>query len=176
MLNFFKSQFIYVLLALTLAASAYFAYLDNVDTDAEVLEPEVNKEVMHNSKQAMPLATANIDGKMIDIFATYKKPQEASKHVKITQPSTTLKILPTITQSTVSKEPTLPLIPFKYIGKLFDGEVYQIFFSMSGKGLLVEEGDIIQKDYKVEKISPPTMTLTYMPTNTSLIMQIGDFN
>ena len=72
--------------------------------------------------------------------------------------------------------PVAPVIPFKYIGKILGDDEYSVFVALNGKNYVVKEGDIVQQTYKIEKITPPVMTVTYIPMNVLQTMQIGASN
>ena len=70
--------------------------------------------------------------------------------------------------------PTAPAMPFTYIGKAVGGGVWEVFLSRGAdKTYVVREHTIIDGSYRVEKISPPSMTMTYLPLNQVQQINIG---
>ena len=179
-----KQYFLYVALTFILAASAYFKYQDLHDESLTNIvvarEHKTNSDFAdeyHSTLQsAKPMQGSPLHNP-VDIFDIYKKeiPKVAEK--KAVRQKIVLKVNPVITMPSLEiKPPTVPGIPFKYIGKIWGDDEYQVFISFNGKNLIIKEGDTIQQTYKVEKISPPSMTLTYIPMNILQSMQIGEPN
>jgi hypothetical protein len=75
--------------------------------------------------------------------------------------------------SAAEAPPVPPPPPFTVIGKQLEQGRWAIFLSMADEPLVVHQGDVIAEHYRVESISPPTMTLTYLPLHQSQTMQIG---
>ncbi|WP_292840609.1 hypothetical protein [Methylotenera sp.] len=169
----------------TLASAGYFKYQEysNNDTNDVVGASDivVSNAVIRDPSRGIGKSTfvKNALINKVDIFEIYKKPTltpDKSKlltHLKvIVKPSPIIAII----APTVIPTPAAPAIPFKYIGKIFGDDEYQVFVGFNGKNFVVKEGDIVQQTYKIEKISPPMMTLTYIPMNVLQSMQIGEPN
>jgi len=70
--------------------------------------------------------------------------------------------------------PMAPAMPFTYIGKAVGGGVWEVFLSRGAdKTYVVREHTIIDGVYRVEKITPPSMTMTYLPLNQVQLINIG---
>lgn len=70
--------------------------------------------------------------------------------------------------------PMAPAMPFTYIGKAVGGGMWEVFLSRGlDKTYVVHEKTIIDGVYRVEKIAPPSMTMTYMPLNQIQQINIG---
>lgn len=69
-------------------------------------------------------------------------------------------------------DPAPPPLPFVYIGREFKAGHWAVFVSEGEATLILHESDEIDSRYRVDKISPPTMTLTYLPLNTSTSLSI----
>jgi hypothetical protein len=70
--------------------------------------------------------------------------------------------------------PMAPAMPFTYIGKAVGGGVWEVFLSRGAdKTYVVREHTIIDGSYRVEKIAPPSMTMTYLPLNQVQQINIG---
>jgi hypothetical protein len=87
--------------------------------------------------------------------------------------------VPPVKKSTapvVAPVPTAPPLPFKFLGKQKIGNEIKVFLAEGDKTLVVAESTKIGSQYVVESISPPKMTLVYLPLNTKQDIAIGVFN
>ncbi|WP_271409302.1 secretion system X translation initiation factor [Pseudomonas sp. Q1-7] len=69
--------------------------------------------------------------------------------------------------------PTAPPLPFKFIGKLDDRQALQVFLLRGEQVLVVREGDLIDKTYKVRRIDAERMTLVYLPLDIAQTLVVG---
>lgn len=67
-----------------------------------------------------------------------------------------------------------PPVPFSYIGKKVDGEIYEVYVTYGDKSLLLRDDSIIDNTYKVLNIAPPNLILLYLPMNKTQTFIIGD--
>lgn len=72
--------------------------------------------------------------------------------------------------------PSPPSSPFNYLGKLSEAGRYTIFLMANGRNYAVKTGDTIAQVYRIDEISPPVLTFTYIPLNTRQTMFIGEAN
>ena len=70
--------------------------------------------------------------------------------------------------------PMAPPIPFKLIGKKLDGEIWEIFLARGNMVFVVRQNDVIEGTYKIGKIAPPSMELTFLPLNQIQTLSIGN--
>ncbi|QEY65031.1 secretion system X translation initiation factor [Metapseudomonas lalkuanensis] len=70
-------------------------------------------------------------------------------------------------------KPTAPPLPFKFIGKLDDRQHLQVFLLRGEQVLVVREGDLIDKTYKVQRIDAERMTLVYLPLDVAQSLDVG---
>ncbi|BAN50723.1 hypothetical protein [Metapseudomonas resinovorans] len=70
-------------------------------------------------------------------------------------------------------KPTAPPLPFKFIGKMDDRQALQVFLLHGEQVLVVREGDLIDKTYKVKRIDAERMTLVYLPLDIAQILVVG---
>ncbi|AYF89985.1 secretion system X translation initiation factor [Pseudomonas sp. DY-1] len=70
-------------------------------------------------------------------------------------------------------KPTAPPLPFKFIGKMDDRQQMQVFLMRGEQVLVVREGDLIDKTYKVQRIDPERMTLVYLPLDIAQTLVVG---
>ena len=68
---------------------------------------------------------------------------------------------------------TLPANPFVYAGKVIEDGSLVVFLIDGEKNHAVKSGDVIEDIWKVKSITPPTMTLKYIPLKFEIQMEIG---
>ncbi len=143
-----------------------------VDSNALIVKPMVraadaNKSANtnHSLKYEDDLQLAQrlpFEGKAIDLFGTGIKQQTARKPVKV---KPIVKPLP--------KRVIAPALPFKYIGKLIEGDVVKIFL-LKGEALhIVSEGDTVDKHYQLKHVGEQQLSWLYLPLNITQKMSIG---
>jgi hypothetical protein len=77
----------------------------------------------------------------------------------------------------VPVRPSAPAIPFHFIGKMIDDSDHPaVFLEKQNRIFVVREGDSIDAIYRVDRIKPPQMTLTYLPLDEKQTVQIGEAN
>ncbi len=69
--------------------------------------------------------------------------------------------------------PMAPPVPFLYIGKAAADGAWEVYLSRGDKTYTVRNNTIIDGVYRVEKIAPPLMTVTYLPLKQQQQMNIG---
>jgi hypothetical protein len=73
--------------------------------------------------------------------------------------------------------PVAPPLSFHYIGKMLEEDNHSaVFLEKQSRIFVVREGDAIDTNYRVDAISPPLMTLTYLPLDIKQTVQIGEAN
>ena len=68
-------------------------------------------------------------------------------------------------QAQAPAQPTAPPLPFRYIGKMLDGDKRAVFLMNGNESLSVAAGDRVG-DYRVEKITDAEILFTYLPLKT----------
>jgi hypothetical protein len=177
----YKNIVLYTVLLATLSATAYFKSQDSLMNG--ISEPvtnvkerkKVDRDIEKSTRKS--IGVKNDDFAKVDIFEVYKPPVqevvvEKVKPIHIPPPPVVVFTPPPV-ETTV---PMAPPVALKYIGKILGDNEYQVFVEFKGNYLAVKEGEIIQKTYKIEKIKPPTMTVTYIPMSILQDMQIGELN
>ena len=69
--------------------------------------------------------------------------------------------------------PTAPPLPFTFIGKAVSDGALEVYLARSGTTYIVRDNMVIDGIYRVDAISPPTLTLTYLPLNQVQQINIG---
>ncbi len=70
--------------------------------------------------------------------------------------------------------PAPPAPPFVYQGKQWADQRWLVFLGRDEQTYIVQEGSTIERNYRVERIAPPTLTLTDLARQQSLSIAIGD--
>lgn len=72
--------------------------------------------------------------------------------------------------------PMAPPVPFTYIGKAVADGAWEIYLSRADKTYVVRTHTVIDGTYRVERIAPPLMSVTYLPLNQVQQINIGVFD
>ena len=70
--------------------------------------------------------------------------------------------------------PQAPPVPYKYFGKMMEGDVPQAFLRQGDRVVVVKVGDVLANNYRVENIAPETVNLTYLPLGTRQTVLFGE--
>lgn len=75
----------------------------------------------------------------------------------------------------INAEPAIavPANPFVYAGKIIEDGALVVFLIDGEKSHAVKSGDVIEETWTVKTITPPTMTLKYIPLKIEMQMEIG---
>jgi hypothetical protein len=68
-------------------------------------------------------------------------------------------------QAQAPAKPVAPALPFRYVGKMLDGDKLAVFLMNGNESLAVGAGDRIG-DYRVESITDAEILFTYLPLKT----------
>lgn len=71
-------------------------------------------------------------------------------------------------------KPTAPPLPFTYLGKMLDAGVWEAYLARGEETFVVREHGVVDANYRVETIAPPTMTIIYVPLKQMQTLSIGD--
>jgi hypothetical protein len=72
--------------------------------------------------------------------------------------------------------PMAPPLPFTLIGKSVSAGAYEVYLARGDQVYLLREKMTIDGTYRVDKIVPPMLTLTYLPLNQVQQLNIGVFD
>ncbi len=72
--------------------------------------------------------------------------------------------------------PMAPPLPFVYIGKAVADGAWEVYLARAEKTYVVRSQTVIDGTYRVEKIAPPQMFVTYLPLNQVQQINIGVFD
>lgn len=69
--------------------------------------------------------------------------------------------------------PTAPPLPFNYLGKKTEDGVWEVYLARGEQTFIVRTDSVIDGIYRVASITPPTLSLTYLPLNQIQTLTIG---
>lgn len=162
-----------ITLLLTLAATVYVWHNDHLPQNSTPLvTTSKNRSALVNvqAKTAATPAQAGTPNTRAltevsnDIFAVTKVADKEQKAADVEPPPALpileqVKALPTLPVTEVAPKPTVPPLPFKYIGKLGDVGQYSVFLSAQNKNYVVKTRNC--------KALMPAMDLSASPTPSS---------
>ena len=70
--------------------------------------------------------------------------------------------------------PQAPPVPYRYFGKMVEGDVPHAFLYQGDNVVVVKMGDVLASQYRVENIAPESVSLTYLPLGTRQIVPLGE--
>lgn len=70
------------------------------------------------------------------------------------------------------EKPTAPPLSFVYLGKVQEQGNWKVFLGREDSTWVLKTGDQLGDAYRVESITPPTMTLRYLPLNEPQTLSI----
>ena len=76
----------------------------------------------------------------------------------------------------VAPPPTAPPLPYKYVGKITEGEITRIFLSKAEDNYIAEVGKRLEADYRVDRINDDAIELTYLPLGIKQTLLINNNN
>lgn len=156
-------------LLLTVAATAAVNRQDGSDTGS--VQPEVS---IVPDQQKLHERLANAEP-ATDILVQKLTRKVLPEKVRDIFPANSWYVPPP--QVRVVTRASAPPLPFNYIGKMLgESDHIAVFLEKQSRIFIVREGDAIDTNYRVDTITPPVMTLTYLPLDEKQIVQIGETN
>ncbi|MGX4641824.1 hypothetical protein [Massilia sp. SYSU DXS3249] len=71
--------------------------------------------------------------------------------------------------------PSAPPLPFTFIGKSLEDGKWEVYLAVGDRTHMASEGATLEGSWRVDRIAPPIMTLTYLPLNQVQQLNIGVF-
>ena len=99
-----------------------------------------------------------------DLFATHSWKAEPAPGTVTEQP---------VVAAPVVQVPTAPPLPFQFVGRLDDRSDQQVFLQNGEKIYVVRKGDVIDKTWRIERISDVELSLVYLPLHVSQTLSVG---
>jgi hypothetical protein len=78
-----------------------------------------------------------------------------------------------VNQTPVVQAPSVPPMPFQFIGKLNDRSDLQVFLQNGEKIYVVRKGDVIDETWRIERISDVELSFVYLPLHLSQTLSVG---
>ena len=69
--------------------------------------------------------------------------------------------------------PTAPPLPFTYLGKKLEDGSWEVYLARKDQTFVVKTNTVIEGNYRIDAIKPPTLSLTYLPLNQIQTLTIG---
>jgi hypothetical protein len=69
-----------------------------------------------------------------------------------------------------------PPLPFRYVAKIIDGDQTSVFLMNGNDHYNVHPGQVIDKTYKVERVTETAVTFTYIPLGTRQVLPVPALN
>lgn len=145
----------------------YFKQADDTDVDVSAVATPVKTKV----SGALPAATASGAPSAIkdlspagDLFA--------AKSWKAAPALASVNEQP-VNVAPVIQAPTVPPMPFQFIGRMDDRTDLQVFLQNGEKIYVVRKGDVIDETWKIERISDMELSLVYLPLHMSQTLSVG---
>lgn len=73
----------------------------------------------------------------------------------------------------VVQAPSVPAMPFQFVGKLADRSDLQVFLQSGEKIYVVRKGDVIDDTWRIEGISDVELRLVYLPLHLAQTLSVG---
>jgi len=70
--------------------------------------------------------------------------------------------------------PVAPPLPYTFLGKKLEGDAWEVFLARGEQTFVARASQVLENDWRVDKIAPPTLTLTYLPLDLPQTLSIGD--
>lgn len=69
--------------------------------------------------------------------------------------------------------PSVPPMPFQFVGRLTDHADLQVFLQSGEKIYVVRKGDVIDETWRIEGISDAELSFVYLPLHVSQTLSVG---
>ena len=70
--------------------------------------------------------------------------------------------------------PVAPPLPYTFLGKKLEGDVWEVFLAKGEQTFIARASQVLENDWRVDSIAPPTLTVTYLPLGLPQTLSIGD--
>lgn len=67
-----------------------------------------------------------------------------------------------------------PAFPFSFLGKKYDGQSWEVYLSRADQVSVVRGGSVLDGVFRIDKVEPPALSVTHLPTGQSQTLAIGD--
>jgi hypothetical protein len=70
--------------------------------------------------------------------------------------------------------PAAPPLPYAFLGKKQEGGAWEVYLARGDQSFVVREGQTLEGQYRVGRIAPPQLELTYLPLGLPQTLAIGE--
>lgn len=70
--------------------------------------------------------------------------------------------------------PVAPPVPYAFLGKKLEAEIWEVYLSRGEQTFVARTGAMLEGEWHVDRIAPPSLELTYMPLGQALTLSIGE--
>ena len=95
---------------------------------------------------------------------------------KVTDLFATQEIARTPAETERPKAPAEPPLPFKYLGRIIEGERTTVFVGHNEESYALAPGDTVERLYRVERISPDAVIFRHLPTGKRQALALREPN
>jgi len=172
------------LLTITLA-SAYFAPPLN-DGGVALTSREQNAAPVATHAESVSAGSRAISGEAQDITVLAIKPRSQEDTDEKSGVFSSVNWTParervavgtdTAMPPEIVQPPQAPPLPFKFMGKYTQNGIVTIFLQFKDQNLVVNVGDTIAENYKVESLNNGVLALNYLPLNQQQTLDVGAKN
>ncbi|MFJ4196307.1 hypothetical protein [Pseudomonas sp. NPDC089534] len=153
------------------AALAWLPEYFGPSEDGESADLAVATPAKTAGRGASPAAGAKVDAAPIkdlgpagDLFAAQSWKPAPTLATVTEQP---------VNPATAVQAPSLPPVPFQFVGRLHDRSDLQVFLQDGEKIYVVRSGDVIDDTWKITGISDLELSLVYLPLHLSQTLSVG---
>jgi hypothetical protein len=69
--------------------------------------------------------------------------------------------------------PTAPPLPYAFLGKYAEGSLQVVILTRGSRVITASQGDVLDSTYRVDRIEPTTIQMTYLPMNIPQSLSTG---
>lgn len=70
--------------------------------------------------------------------------------------------------------PVAPPVPYAFLGKKLEANVWEVYLSRGEQTFVARTGQVLEGEWCVDRIAPPSLELTYLPLGQALTLSIGE--
>ncbi len=158
---------VWLALFFTLAATAWVSQQESADENAVALNSD---RKVQRSKHSAEQGKQDHQAMTIDADRFTARSPDNDLPKNIFTPFVAPQNNPGLNVASIN---TSPANPFVYAGKIVEDGVLVVFLIEGEKSHVVKSGDVIEDTWKIKSVTPPTMTLKYLPLKVEIQMEIG---
>ncbi len=177
-----------VAMGLALAGAAALVLFGDRTPGGEIVEPVVRRGAPSPSSAAAPSARAQAGAKPeVAIARLVPRAQlvgetgdatfGAGEGVFLGQNWNPPAPLPTAAERAAANAPpppaVAPPVPFNYFGKAVQDGAWEVYLARGDKTYIARNQSVIEGAWRVDRIAPPLLTVTYLPLNQVQQINIG---